>query len=123
MATFQCRRDGAPFAACTTPQAYSGLADGSHTFEVRAIDQAGNVDATPASLHLDDRHHRADHLDRLGPAGSERISASASFTFSGTDTGGSGVASFQCRLDSTQAADWGSCTSPRNLSALADGSP
>src|SRR6185312_9578231 len=48
-------------------------------------------------------------------------SPSAGFTFSGTDTGGSGVASFQCRLDSTQAADWATCTSPRNLSSLTDG--
>ena len=46
-------------------RAYSALADGSHKFEVRAIDQAGNVDADPGELHLDRRHHRADHLDRL----------------------------------------------------------
>ncbi len=48
--------------------------------------------------------------------------ATAEFTFSGTDTGGSGVASFQCRLDSTEAADWASCSSPKNYSSLADGS-
>jgi len=48
-------------------------------------------------------------------------SAGASFQFSGEDPGGSGVASFQCRRDSTSAADWAACTSPRQYSSLPDG--
>jgi hypothetical protein len=41
--------DAAAFAACATPKAYSGLANGSHAFRVRAIDRAGNIDGTPAA--------------------------------------------------------------------------
>jgi len=47
--TFECRLDGALFAACTTPASYAALADGTHTFDVRATDPAGNLDTSPAS--------------------------------------------------------------------------
>ena len=51
--TFECRLDNsitAPisFTSCINPQTYTGLSDGSHTFEVRAIDSLGNIDPTPA---------------------------------------------------------------------------
>jgi hypothetical protein len=46
-AVFECRLDGAPFALCGSPKGYDGLGVGEHRFEVRAIDSAGNVDATP----------------------------------------------------------------------------
>jgi hypothetical protein len=52
--TFKCQlsKDGAvaqPFAACTSPKAYSNLSPGNYRFEVKATDSDGNVDQTPAS--------------------------------------------------------------------------
>ncbi len=49
--TFECSLDGAPFSACAgTGASYSGLADGSHSFQVRAIDPSGNADPSPAGF-------------------------------------------------------------------------
>lgn len=50
VASFECQLDAGSFSACTSPQNYSSLADGSHTFQVRAIDGVGNIDPTPASF-------------------------------------------------------------------------
>ena len=47
--TFQCSLDGGPRVACTSPQTYTGLSIGSHTFGVWATDAAGNTDATAAT--------------------------------------------------------------------------
>jgi hypothetical protein len=47
--TFQCRLDQGAFAACSTPHTTGTLPEGFHTFEVRAVDAAGNADPTPAA--------------------------------------------------------------------------
>jgi hypothetical protein len=40
--SFLCRRDGGVLSACSSPQSYSGLSLGTHTFSVKAQDAAGN---------------------------------------------------------------------------------
>jgi hypothetical protein len=48
-ATFECSLDGGGWAPCSSPEALTGLAAGTHIFEARAVDPAGNVDPTPAA--------------------------------------------------------------------------
>jgi hypothetical protein len=50
-ATFQTRLDGGDWKPndAATSKTYSNLANGTHTFEVKATDAAGNTDPTPAS--------------------------------------------------------------------------
>ena len=121
VASFQCKLDEASFAACSSGIEYTELAEGSHSFEVRAIDNAGNVDAGPASHEWS--------VDTLAPStaldshpAAISSSADASFAFSADDSSGSGVASFQCRRDSGEAADWEPCSSAKAYKALAEGS-
>jgi Ca2+-binding RTX toxin-like protein len=47
-ASFECKLDSGSFAPCASPKTTPHLADGPHTFSVRARDSAGNVDPTPA---------------------------------------------------------------------------
>lgn len=55
-ASFECRlsaNGSGPWQPCTSPRSYAGLANGSHLFEVRSIDAAGNLDRSPASRSFD----------------------------------------------------------------------
>ncbi|TML89526.1 MAG: PKD domain-containing protein [Actinobacteria bacterium] len=47
--TFACDLDGGGLLPCSSPQTYSGLSATTHTFQVRATDNATNPDPTPAS--------------------------------------------------------------------------
>jgi hypothetical protein len=120
--TFECRLDGSAWAGCSSPKSYSGLANGSHTFSVRATDAAGNRDGSPASRTWTVDVSTPPPTDTTppqttidsGPSGTS-TSASASFTFSSSESG----STFRCRLD---GGSWASCTSPKSYSNLANGS-
>ena len=118
VASFECKLDAGGFEPCTSPKSYAGLGDGSHTFEVRAIDAAGLTDATPAAYTWVVDSAAPDTQIDLQPA-NPSPSTEPTFAFSGTDPGGSGVASFECKLD---AGGFEPCASPKSLPALADGS-
>ncbi len=46
--SFECRLDTGSYSSCISPMTYTTLSEGSHLFFVRAIDQAGNTDESPA---------------------------------------------------------------------------
>ncbi|MFM2152230.1 MAG: hypothetical protein RL199_665 [Pseudomonadota bacterium] len=112
--TFQCRLDDADFAACNSPKAYSGLAvDRTHRFFVRAVDAAGNADATPAEWSWAiDRTAPETSLD-TGPGDTTALTT-GSFQFSSPEPG----SAFECSLD---GAAYASCVPPVVVGPLAEG--
>ena len=111
--SFETRLDGAAFAAATSPQAISGLGDGSHTFEVRARDAAGNVDATPASFTWTVDSTPPDTTITSAPSSSAVVNVST-FTVTSTETGGTIEAS-------VDGAAFAAVTIPYTAGSLADG--
>jgi hypothetical protein len=112
--TFLCNLDGsATYTACTSPQSYSGLGAGSHTFRVEAKDAAGNIGApTSYTWTLDLTPPPTPSITSSPP--SLVSSHDASFSFSDTETG----VSFVCSLD---GGAFKSCNSPKKYTGVSDG--
>ena len=49
--TFEASLNGAAYTAASSPISYANVPEGVNSFSVRAIDAAGNVDATPATYN------------------------------------------------------------------------
>jgi len=99
---FECRLAPieASFSACDTqPKAYSNLADGDYEFEVRAIDNAGNVQPTPTLFSWTVNNALLDETPPetaiLSKPADPSTSPVASFTYGSNEPG----STFQCKLD------------------------
>jgi predicted phage tail protein len=110
--SYECSIDGGAFTACTSPDSVSGLAEGVHTYTVRALNSAGipgpdtpntwTVDTTPPGAPA------------LGGAPTATVATTgASITLSG-EAG----STFRCSVD---GGSYVGCSSPLVLSGLADG--
>ena len=106
---FECSLDSPTFTACTSPKSYTGLAEGSHTFQVRATDGLGHVDPTPAARVWVIDITKPNTTIASGPQGLTN-STSAQFTFTATE-----AATFQCSLDGRAFT---ACTSGVTYSSL-----
>jgi hypothetical protein len=109
--TFRCSIDGGPFAPCTPGAGFGpALANGSHSFDVLAIDASGQAGppATPQTFTI--AAPLPDTLLDSGPPASGH-SRTASFAFHGTKAG----SAFQCSLDGSAFA---ACASPFSTGKL-----
>src|SRR6478672_3708246 len=114
LVTFRCQIDGGAFSPCTSPATYSGLADGSHTFGVKAVDLLlSESDVASYTWSVDTTPPPAPTIT----AQPSNPSNDSSPAFQFTDTEG-GV-SFRCKLDSGGLA---ACASPATYTGQADGS-
>ncbi|HEY6012237.1 MAG TPA: hypothetical protein VIX18_12295 [Nitrospirota bacterium] len=113
VSTFRCRLDNGAFADCNSPRNYTGLAAGSHTFSVAAVDALGTIDPAPAEYTW---------LIDTTPFGTTITSqpsdptnaTTATFGFTSPKSG----PKFQCALD---GGGYSFCDSPKTYTGLADG--
>ena len=102
-----------PFADCTSPKTFTGLADGPHTADLQGRGRSRKPGCDPGDPHLHRRHTPppTPPIDS-GPTGTIATDQ-ATFTFAGDPAGD--TAKVQCKIDAEPFAD---CTSPRPSPAL-----
>jgi hypothetical protein len=131
--SFQCKLDGGNFNSCPTAGiSYSGLAEGAHTFQVRAIDTSNNTDPSPAGYSFSVVLGVAAPTGSLGPTAlptpksqpkpNTTIAKASTRTHDRTPTfrfgsSRSGV-KFQCKLD---GGPFAACRSPFTTKKLGYG--
>jgi Bacterial Ig-like domain len=142
--TFECRLLGFDdWHPCESPRSYVpgqdeeawGIPHGEYTFQVRAIDAAGNVDPTPAERFV--------FVDNVGPfavitSGPDRFTNDTTPTFEFHSSDPADTARFYCRLwtveegwsveensgqyiDAVPGSNDENCTSPHTFAELPDG--
>jgi hypothetical protein len=120
---FECKLDNGSFTGCSSPQSYTDLSEGSHTFEVRATDEAGNT-GSPADYVWtieEPADITAPETQITEQPAEDGNSAAATFRFTATDNKTPAAdLRFECRLDN-QASGFVLCTSPQSYSGLGQG--
>jgi N-acetylneuraminic acid mutarotase len=112
--SYECQLDNLGYSPCTSPVIYTALSDGSHTFNVYAIDSEGNVDSTPENWTWT--------IDSIPPQTTINShpqnptnSTTATFEFSCDE----GNCIYRCKLD---GGGYSPCISPITYSGLSEGS-
>lgn len=112
LSSVECSAAGGPFAACTSAVTFSGLSQGLNTFQVRALDLAGNMAVASVSVTIDTT---APSVTITSPAdGAIFSTGSVNVGFTATDTN---LNTVECSLD---GAAFSACTSPLALTGLSE---
>ena len=112
-ASYFCRLDGAAFAACASPRAYTVLSAGQHVFDVKARDRASNEGAVTSYAWTIDLTNPVVTVDPATEPNDPTNITSARFAFSSNKSG----STFACAFD---GAAFAPCTSPVSYSSLPD---
>jgi hypothetical protein len=81
-ASYQCGLDGSALTTCTSPKGYSSLAQGSHTFQVRALDSKGKASGTVSyTWVIDTSHPTLSSIKRADPNPTKASSLHWTVTF------------------------------------------
>lgn len=122
--TLECQIDTQAFSSCDprNSQTYTNLAEGEHTFSLRAKDLAGNysvpliyrwkIDTTPPSAPSLMHNLTLNQVGSLSYSNSENVS----FNFNSTDT--NGVVSYLCSRNGATPTE---CSSPKNYAPITQG--
>jgi hypothetical protein len=112
---FQCRLDStspADFSPCVSPKIYSGLADGSHTFDVLGVNADGPGPPATFSWTIDTQPPPAPSITARPPDPSN--DSGPTFRFSDSEDG----VTFKCGIDSSPLDE---CASPKTFTGLVSG--
>ena len=94
----ECRLDGGSFGVCQDTKSYTNLAEGEHSFSVRAEDEAGNVSSVETyTWSVDTTAPRIQFS--VKPEATVYIGQAAEVLFNANDGNGSGVSYYQCSFN------------------------
>jgi len=126
--TFECKLDEGEWEECLSPATFSDLSEQEHIFQVRATDEFGNTDETPATFEWEivlpiavlEPEPVEPEIDttspetmiEVGPA-NPSDSSTAIFEFLSSEEN----SAFECVLDENE---WETCSSPKTISDLTE---
>jgi hypothetical protein len=103
--SLECRTDGAQFTACSSPTTTAVLTEGSHAFEVRATDTAGNRSTVSRSIEVDTSPPDTTLAAVQKKIKTKKKKVKVAFSFGSSEA----RSSFECSVDN---AAFASCDSP-----------
>jgi hypothetical protein len=109
---YECQLDFEPWTSCESPQSLEGLEVGPHTFRIRAIDLALNVEQTPAEIEFEVIPPPVTTFTTTPGVFSDK--ETALFTFEANQPG----STFECAFN---GAEWAPCSSPQVFFTLENG--